>query len=250
MNSFNGLLNVYAVDVNGTPTANNNYALAINSSSQPVDADWQIYPVISHSLNTVATPDVPCLTTNNLAVNFDFVSADTSMILNPIFNVNAFMIQYLGGDKSSNRYYATANFDNSLTTEVDTLDAVMKGEDFNFDYTYSSTGTKSVEISQYYKSWGWTSTAMYTSVSNLTLSCAGIEEVNTEKFVVYPNPARGLVNVSLNNVNGTISLLSADGKVIETREVSSNTETFNVSSLNAGIYFIQVGQSVQKLMVK
>ena len=47
-----------------------------------------------------------------------------------------------------------------------------------------------------------------------------------------------------------ISLLSTDGKVIESREVSSNTETFNVGSLKAGVYFIQVGQSVKKLMVK
>lgn len=84
----------------------------------------------------------------------------------------------------------------------------------------------------------------------LSPSVLGITENSINEFVVYPNPARGLVNVSLNNVNGNISLLSADGKVIESREVSSNTETFNVESLNAGIYFIQVGSSVQKLMVK
>lgn len=84
----------------------------------------------------------------------------------------------------------------------------------------------------------------------LSPSVLGITENSINEFVVYPNPARGLVNVSLNNVNGNISLLSADGKVIESRKVSSNTETFNVESLNAGIYFIQVGSSVQKLMVK
>lgn len=89
-----------------------------------------------------------------------------------------------------------------------------------------------------------------TSVDVTVLDCANINELNANSFVVYPNPANGLVNVSLNNLNGTISLLSTDGKVIESRVISSNTETFNVESLNAGIYFIQVGQSVQKLMVK
>lgn len=82
------------------------------------------------------------------------------------------------------------------------------------------------------------------------LSGVGIDENSLNDFVIYPNPSSDIVNVSLKNPNGMISLLSTDGKVIESREVSSNTETFNVGSLKAGVYFIQVGQSVQKLMVK
>jgi hypothetical protein len=82
------------------------------------------------------------------------------------------------------------------------------------------------------------------------LSSAGINEVAGSVFTVFPNPANDVVSVSLNNVSGTIRLLSADGKVIESREVSSSVENFNVKSLNAGVYFIQVGQTTQKLMVK
>ena len=82
------------------------------------------------------------------------------------------------------------------------------------------------------------------------LSGVGIDENSLNDFVIYPNPSSDIVNVSLKNPNGMISLLSTDGKVIESREVSSNTETFNVGSLKAGVYFIQVGQSVKKLMVK
>jgi len=82
------------------------------------------------------------------------------------------------------------------------------------------------------------------------LSGVGIDENSLNDFVIYPNPSSDIVNVSLKNPNGMISLLSTDGKVIESRKVSSNTETFNVGSLKAGVYFIQVGQSVKKLMIK
>lgn len=88
------------------------------------------------------------------------------------------------------------------------------------------------------------------TLSVTVLDCAGINEATENAFTVYPNPANDVVTVSLKGANGTISLVAADGKVIETREVSSTTETFNVRSLNAGVYFIQVGQSVQKLMIK
>ena len=82
------------------------------------------------------------------------------------------------------------------------------------------------------------------------LSGVGLEENTTSNFSIFPNPANDVVTVSLSNVSGTIRLLAADGKVIESREVSSTTENFNVKSLNAGIYFFQVGQTIQKLMVK
>ena len=81
--------------------------------------------------------------------------------------------------------------------------------------------------------------------------CASLEANNAANFTVFPNPANDVVTVSLTNVTeGTIRLLSAEGKVIESKEVSSSVVSFNVKSLNAGVYFIQVGQTIEKLMVK
>ncbi len=81
--------------------------------------------------------------------------------------------------------------------------------------------------------------------------CASLEENTANAFTLFPNPANDVVTVSLANATeGNITLLSADGKVIESREVSSSIETFNVKSLNSGVYFFQVGETIQKLMVK
>jgi hypothetical protein len=318
VNSFNGLLNVYSEDGSGTQTGNANYGLADNGSSY-VDADWQMYPVVSHSINTVATADITCLTPTSLDVTFDFAGADSSIILNPIFNVNAFMIEYLGQSVANNRYYADIDYMTEM--DGDTLDVATSGSDFYFMHTFAAAVDNDVVLTQHFKSWGWTSTAAYMSSAQLGLTgivdptftaissfcsgttapsleatsnetitgawspatidnttvgtatytftpdagqcannatldvtvndCASLEENAASAFTLFPNPANDVVTVSLaNSTDGNITLLSADGKIVESREVSSSVETFNVKSLNSGVYFFKVGQTIQKLMVK
>jgi hypothetical protein len=85
------------------------------------------------------------------------------------------------------------------------------------------------------------------------VGCAGIEEVSSANFTVYPNPANDVVTVSLsdNNQNGTIVLTSADGKVIETRNyVNSLSQSFDVKGLTSGVYFFQVGNTTEKVIIK
>jgi len=66
------------------------------------------------------------------------------------------------------------------------------------------------------------------------LNCAGIEENNVSSYSIFPNPANDFISVSFSDLaenKGTIRLLSADGKVIETRNFSNATvETFDVQS--------------------
>lgn len=82
---------------------------------------------------------------------------------------------------------------------------------------------------------------------------SGINELEVSSFSVYPNPANDLVTVSISNnaSNGTIVLMSTDGKVIESREfTNSSNETFDVKSLTSGVYFFKVGNSTQKVIIK
>ncbi|MDB0011581.1 T9SS type A sorting domain-containing protein [Crocinitomicaceae bacterium] len=314
MNSSNAALNVIELDAQFDFVSNNNYAIS------GTDSDWIIMPVVSHSINTVVTADTTCLTNTGLTANFDFVSVDTSIILNPFFNVNAFMIQYGNQSKAENRYFADINY--ITETAADTLDGIATmGSNFKFSHTFASAVNNDVVVTQHYKSWGFKNTSAYMSSAQLSLTgattptftaidafcsgttapsleststntitgtwspatinnttvgastytftsdggqcannatlsvtvndCASLEENNVNAFTLFPNPANDVVTVSLANATeGNITLLSADGKVIESREVSSSVETFNVKSLNSGVYFFQVGQTIQKLMVK
>jgi len=81
----------------------------------------------------------------------------------------------------------------------------------------------------------------------------GLNDLTSSIFTVFPNPANDVVTVSLadNARTGSIVLTSADGKVIETRNYSnSSVETFNVKSLTSGVYFFQVGNHTERVIVK
>lgn len=85
------------------------------------------------------------------------------------------------------------------------------------------------------------------------LGVEDIKIVSNKVFSIFPNPATDIVSVKFNDlakVNDEIRLTSMDGKVIETRKVSNITEKFDVSTLKAGIYFFQIGDVTEKVIVK
>ena len=86
------------------------------------------------------------------------------------------------------------------------------------------------------------------------LNCAGIEEAIISPFTIYPNPSNDVISVSfseLTSKNGTINFISADGKLIESRDYNnSSVETFDVKSLNPGVYFLQIDNSIEKVIVQ
>lgn len=84
--------------------------------------------------------------------------------------------------------------------------------------------------------------------------CAGITEVSKENFMIYPNPANDVFTISFSElINNPIRVYfyTTEGKLIEERVVENSLNTtFNVSSLTAGIYFFQIGNTVQKVIVE
>ena len=83
----------------------------------------------------------------------------------------------------------------------------------------------------------------------------GVEETaqadNT--FSIYPNPARGYVRVSGEDIN-TISVYNCLGALVERVEAKGNTTSISTSSYNTGVYFITVEQNngvstTQKMVV-
>jgi len=87
--------------------------------------------------------------------------------------------------------------------------------------------------------------------------CAGIEENSNNTFVVYPNPANETINVTFSNLsdNGTVQLFTAEGKVIESKDISNSmTATFDVVNLTSGVYYVVItsdnGRVSQKVIIE
>jgi hypothetical protein len=70
---------------------------------------------------------------------------------------------------------------------------------------------------------------------NITPSTASIDEINN-LFSIFPNPVTDVLTILSNENIENVNIYSSDGKVL----IHSDLNKFNVSELNAGIYFVEV----------
>ena len=78
----------------------------------------------------------------------------------------------------------------------------------------------------------------------------GIDENGNDNIVIYPNPTHGMVNVVYSKIIKKVEVIDVTGSI--KLQVSSNT--IDLSTLNAGIYFLKIstdkGIDVKKLVKK
>ena len=78
----------------------------------------------------------------------------------------------------------------------------------------------------------------------------GVPEVSHNTHMsVYPNPAVEQLNVTLSQ-NADIVIYNIMGQNVMNVEGHAGVNSINISSLNAGIYFISAGSDTQKFIVK
>lgn len=83
--------------------------------------------------------------------------------------------------------------------------------------------------------------------------CASIDETNTIGLSIFPNPTNGLITIQFEGNSANINIVDITGKTISTSTIQSN-ESVDLSSLNAGTYFISVEvdgrTSTERIIVK
>jgi hypothetical protein len=76
--------------------------------------------------------------------------------------------------------------------------------------------------------------------------------INGNFVKVFPIPARDVINVVLQdaflNADGTVSIHSLDGKLLQSRKLSGATSMqLNVSKLPAGVYTLRITSKTQMI---
>ena len=70
---------------------------------------------------------------------------------------------------------------------------------------------------------------------------------------IYPNPAREVLNITINNFDSKdellLTIISIDGKQIAEYPLKSQTHTIDISSLASGVYTVKVAQNQQPIFV-
>ena len=94
-------------------------------------------------------------------------------------------------------------------------------------------------------------TSITENVSTYSPSTSLIEQINSEKINVYPNPSNDVLMVQVNTLltkDLAISLIDSNGKLIEKKIIrqGSTVAYFDVSTLYNGIYFLKTDKGQLK----
>lgn len=92
---------------------------------------------------------------------------------------------------------------------------------------------------------------------NFLEQVTGIAQTGTSLQVQrYPNPAKDEVNINLPGFGNLLglgvlkaSLISADGKVVNTFTINSSLTQLNVGNLQAGIYILKI-ENTENVLIK
>lgn len=81
----------------------------------------------------------------------------------------------------------------------------------------------------------------------------GIDNLEATAINLYPNPARGLVSITLKaEAAGVVTLYDMTGRQVLTIPIQAGASTvsINTSSMPDGVYMVRLGTSVEKLVVR
>jgi hypothetical protein len=75
-------------------------------------------------------------------------------------------------------------------------------------------------------------------------SSAGVTTENTTDFTVSPNPSNGMINIQGKTANAIVTLTDLNGMTLQ----STSNDSLNIETLPAGIYFVNLNGTSQKVI--
>lgn len=114
--------------------------------------------------------------------------------------------------------------------------------DFDEDDGLAGPNVSQLAIDSQDDVWVVTSTGV-TKISNVPL---GIQDISVSNFNIFPNPSNGMIQIS--NAEDEVLISNLSGQVVYNSEIAP---TFiNLTYLDAGMYLVKCGGSVEKLLIR
>lgn len=73
-----------------------------------------------------------------------------------------------------------------------------------------------------------------------------IQDIETEEFTLYPNPANALIHIKGKSDTFAYRLFSMDGRLLQ-KGTCSNEESINISALTSGLYILNINNKSFKI---
>lgn len=123
----------------------------------------------------------------------------------------------------------------SFTTLSFVPSTFSDGNGTNANYTYTDN---TVNSGTYYYRLQQTDFDGNTTFSSVV--SVNVQGNNTNGLLVYPNPAKDVINVKGLQIGSQVIIVSMDGKVLKSQTVTSGlTQQFDISGLPSGIYILR-----------
>jgi hypothetical protein len=86
---------------------------------------------------------------------------------------------------------------------------------------------------------------------NLTLDFTGLNETK-QQFSLYPNPVKDVLVITVlpELIGQKMEMRNIEGKYLFSQNIMSATQSIHLENMPDGIYFIQIGEVVQKMVVE
>ena len=78
-------------------------------------------------------------------------------------------------------------------------------------------------------------------------------DIESQNFNLYPNPARDFVNIEIQeneNKNTLVEIVNVNGQVIYSETINNNSQRINLSDYSPGIYHVRVISSAKRIVKK
>jgi len=153
-----------------------------------------------------------------------------------------------------NGNYLLSIYGNDVSTDV--KDGADEDEPISFRCFNANTGLETFLIpefsSQFPNKDGLFSTNGQSQIIRFKESATGTHNTGiADRVQIFPNPAKEMVNIiyPFDETTVTLTLISADGKTMETKTLSNNETQLEVRNLKPGIYILKF-ESMESTVIK
>jgi hypothetical protein len=191
----------------------------------------------AYAITVNPTPVVPTITYAPGTPNPQAGAPTGSFCVGKVFTVVATPNVPLGA-------WSATGFASITSLGVVTVNAVGTG---SIKYTYTSAA--GCVNSRTMVGTGYTCASRGISINNEPSAISN-------DFTMYPNPAKGFINLNVETLIGAGSIVVTDlyGKSVKTQNLSMGSNTVNISNLSKGFYLVSVitseGKTTKKLVVE
>lgn len=143
------------------------------------------------------------------------------------------------GCQSTDTVFVSVNAASSNTIAVSAIDSyTINGSTYTASGTYTQILTNSVGCDSLL-------------TINLTLDFTGLAETE-QLFSLFPNPVKDIFVISMapELIGQELEMRNLEGKRVLSQLMLTANQAVNVQTLPAGIYFLQIGEGVQKVLVQ